>query len=192
MIVCPFSIAVDTREQLPYTFQNMRIDRKKAFVITQRCTLSTGDYSIIGLERKVCVERKSLRDLFGTLGRERERFMQELARAESYDYSAVIIEGSWQQIANPVENDPLFYSRAHPNSIIGTIVSFARKFPKTRWKAAGNRANAEKTTFDILLNFYKQHVTDENEIHAGNTGTDNQPTGLEIGIPCAGNEVYKP
>ena len=74
---------------------------------------------------------------------------------QAMECSAVVIEASWKQIAAPTEDDPLFRSLVHPNSILGTIVACAGQFPKTRWKAAGNRANAEKFTFDILLHFYK-------------------------------------
>jgi len=131
------------------------MDRKRAFVLTQKRTLQTGDYSIVGCEDRICVERKSLEDLYQTLGQERERFMRELERMQTMECSAVVIEASWRQVANPTEDDPLFRSLVHPNSIIGTIVACAGQFSRTRWKAAGNRANAEKITFDILWHFYK-------------------------------------
>jgi len=143
MIVAPFTIAFDTREQLPFSFQNIRMDRKRAFVLTQKRTLLTGDYSIVGYEDRICVERKSLEDLYRTLGKDRERFMRELERMQTMECSAVVIEASWKQIANPTEDDPLFHSLVHPNSIVGTIVACAGQFPKTRWKAAGNRVTRQ-------------------------------------------------
>jgi ERCC4-type nuclease len=155
MIIAPFTVAFDTREQLPFSFQDIRIERKRVFVLTQKRTLQTGDYSIVGYEDRICVERESLEDLYRTLGKERERFMRELERMRTMKCSAVVIEASWKQIANPTDDDPFFRSQVHPNSIIGTIVACASQFPNTRWKAAGNRANAEKFTFDILLQFYK-------------------------------------
>ena len=155
MMIAPFTVAFDTREQLPFSFQHIRMDRKRAFVMTQKRTLQTGDYSIVGYEDRLCVERKSLEDLYHTLGKGRERFMKELERMQTMECSAVVIEASWKQIASPTEDDPLFRSLVHPNSILGTIVACAGQFPKTRWKAAGNRTNAEKFTFDILLHFYK-------------------------------------
>jgi ERCC4-type nuclease len=193
MILSPFTIVCDTREQLPFSFQNIRIDRKKAFVMTQRYALPTGDYSITGYEDKVCVERKSLQDLYQTLGRERERFMRELERMEEMTYAAVVIEATWQQIADPT-NDPLWYSKMHPNSIIGTIVACAGEFPKTRWKATGNRANAEKMTFDILLKFYRNYDKEannplENEILAGETTRDIESTEHSRRVCQNGNTV---
>jgi len=57
-------------------------------------TLKTGDYSILGFENKIAIERKSLIDLFGTLTHGHERFRKELARAEDFDYFAIVIDGS--------------------------------------------------------------------------------------------------
>ena len=62
---------VDTREQLPLNLDPLR---------TEPATLPTGDYSLKGLEHHVCIERKSLDDLLGCVGRDRERFERELHR----------------------------------------------------------------------------------------------------------------
>lgn len=45
-------ILIDTREQLPYQFENSEVG-----------TIPVGDYSICGLENHVAVERKELNDL---------------------------------------------------------------------------------------------------------------------------------
>jgi len=82
-----YIIVVDTREQLPLW---------KKDVISKK--LDVGDYSIEGYENKIAVERKSLSDLFGTLGGGHKRFKAELERAKSYDYFAIVIEGSFTNI----------------------------------------------------------------------------------------------
>ena len=74
-------IVVDTREQLPLWAGN-------------RKTLKTGDYSIEGYENKIAVERKSLADLAGSLGKGHARFRRELERAKELDYFAIVVEGS--------------------------------------------------------------------------------------------------
>ena len=191
MILSPFTIAYDTREQLPFSFADIRIDRKKAFVMTQRRTLPTGDYSIIGYEENVCVERKSLADLYQTLGKGRERFLRELERMQTMDYSAVVIEASWQQISSPADDDPFWHSKMHPNSIIGTIVAYASQFPKTRWKAAGNRHNAETITFRLLLNYWKNTTTplDTNDNDTSKENNNSYVAGEQAGslgdVECA-------
>jgi hypothetical protein len=42
----------------------------------------------------------------------------------------------------------------NPDAVLGTIIAFAGQFHKTRWKFAGNRTNAEKITFKLLLQYY--------------------------------------
>ena len=81
-----YEIVVDTREQKPF-FKNATYKG-----------LKTGDYSILGLEDKIAIERKSPGDLFGTLGGGHKRFKKELERAKKLDYFAIIIEGSYSKI----------------------------------------------------------------------------------------------
>jgi hypothetical protein len=70
-------ILIDSREQLPFTFER----EKYAGTVVEVGTLCTGDYSLAGLTDKVVAERKPLSDLVACLGRERERFERELQRA---------------------------------------------------------------------------------------------------------------
>lgn len=63
-------------------------------VPTVRGKLDTGDYSIVGAEHLVAIERKSLPDLLSSLTHERTRFERELQRSTSLDFFAVIIEAS--------------------------------------------------------------------------------------------------
>jgi ERCC4-type nuclease len=61
-------------------------------------TLATGDYSVKGLEHIVAIERKSLNDLLGCIGRERERFDREVQRMLAYPCRALVIEADWYEI----------------------------------------------------------------------------------------------
>ncbi len=54
---------IDTREQLPLDLTPLR---------AVEGTLTTGDYSVVGLEHVVAIERKSLPDLLGCIGRARQ------------------------------------------------------------------------------------------------------------------------
>lgn len=80
---------IDTREQLP-------LDLSPLKMITG--TLTTGDYSVRGLEHVVAVERKSLSDLLGCIGGERERFDREVTRLLAYPVRALVVESSWSEI----------------------------------------------------------------------------------------------
>ena len=82
-----YTIIVDSREQKPYFNKNIEVKG-----------LKTGDYSIKGYENKICIERKSLIDLFGTLGAGNKRFKKELERAQELDYFAIIIDGTFRQV----------------------------------------------------------------------------------------------
>lgn len=79
---------IDTREQTPWGLQPLQ---------TSCGTLDTGDYSILGLEHRIRVERKSLPDLLGCIGNERERFERELARLLAYPTRIVIVECTWAE-----------------------------------------------------------------------------------------------
>jgi len=85
-----YTIVVDTREQKPL-WKGEKIVRKK---------LEVGDYSIKGYEKEVAIERKSLPDLFGTLGGGHKRFKAELGKAIKYKYFAIVIDGSYSSAYN--------------------------------------------------------------------------------------------
>jgi DNA excision repair protein ERCC-4 len=80
---------VDTREQTPWDLSPLR---------SEPATLATGDYSVRGLESVVAIERKSLPDLLGCIGRERARFDREVDRLRGSPVRALIVEASWQDI----------------------------------------------------------------------------------------------
>jgi ERCC4-type nuclease len=94
------TILIDSREQdpLPFTYP------------TSTTGLPTGDYSAVGLEHDLCVERKSIGDLVGSLTAERDRFMREIQRMRSYQFrrlviigcEADILEGRWRSKVKPL------------------------------------------------------------------------------------------
>lgn len=80
------TVIVDTREQRPLDLSPLKMTTS---------SLPTGDYSIKGMEEVVAIERKSLSDLIGCIGRERDRFERELHRMLAYSVRAVFVEASW-------------------------------------------------------------------------------------------------
>ena len=89
MAVPDYNIVCDSREQLPLW---------KSGVVIKR--LDVGDYSIEGLEEEICIERKSLCDLFSTLGSGHKRFKAELERAKSLKYFAIVVDGTLTTCVN--------------------------------------------------------------------------------------------
>lgn len=80
---------IDTREQLPLCLEPLAVERD---------TLTTGDYSVAGLETIVAVERKSLSDLLACVGQERDRFDREVVRLLAYPVRALVVESSWAEL----------------------------------------------------------------------------------------------
>lgn len=79
----------DTREQNPWEFTNAEV-----------ASLKTGDYTIRGLEDKICVERKGcVEELAGNLGREFERFKRELERMKAFTHRFIVCEFPFLDVA---------------------------------------------------------------------------------------------
>lgn len=101
----PFTIVADNNEGYPYTFASLPTraadgNKRMAVKVVSR-SLETGDYSIEGMESRVTVERKSLTDLYGTLGGGRERFEREFERMQAMEFAAVVVEAGLPEICRP-------------------------------------------------------------------------------------------
>ena len=87
-------ILVDKREKRPL-WEKPNKNHEVEFTC-----LKTGDYSIKGLENEFAIERKSLSDLFGSLGKGHKRFKREIARGLQMEYFAIVIDGTYDHILN--------------------------------------------------------------------------------------------
>ena len=163
LVVCPFTVLVDSREQLPYEFTGLGGDREQLVVPTVVKGLASGDYSIDGMEDEVLVERKSLDDLYGSVTWGRKRFEGEIFRlnmmasADRMRFATVVIEASWPEIAAPSEYRPGWENRTDPRSVEGTITAWSIRYPRVHWWACGDRRGAECRTFSILRKFWEEH-----------------------------------
>ena len=108
-------IIQDSREQAPLTFIHDYITE------TRVETLPVGDYGCEfkqGWQCPAIFERKSIPDLFGSLGKDYERFRREIERANSFDIKLIIIiEGTFSDII-----------LGHPHSKIEGISIIRRLF----------------------------------------------------------------
>ncbi|MEN6507138.1 MAG: ERCC4 domain-containing protein [Planctomycetaceae bacterium] len=156
--ICPFTIIVDTREQLPYTFDDMQEAGREIIVPVIRLGLESGDYSLEGFQDKIAIERKSLQDLYGTLGAGRERFEREFERLAKMDFAAVVIEASATDILHPDEADPCWHSRLDPRSVEGTIAAWSVRYPVVHWWPMGTRRQAEERVFGVLKAWWKEQT----------------------------------
>ena len=101
---------VDTREQLP-------LDLSPLQIVTG--TLATGDYSIVGLENVVAVERKGLSDLLGCIGQERQRFDREVQRLLAYPCRAIVVEATWGDLESGQ-----WRSKVTPSAAMGSVLGW--------------------------------------------------------------------
>lgn len=99
---------VDTREQTPSDLGPIPFEAG---------TLCTGDYSVKGLEKFIRIERKSLPDLLGCIGKDRDRFEREMVRLRGFAHKSVLVEATWQDIYAGE-----WRSKLTPNHVIGSIV----------------------------------------------------------------------
>ena len=77
-----FQIVIDTREKAPYSFACGTVLSK----------LEAGDYSVVGFEDKVAVERKSLADFVHTVVHDFGRFAAELEKLGRCESACVAVE----------------------------------------------------------------------------------------------------
>lgn len=172
MAICPFKVVADVNEGIPYRFTGIKTDsgkggralaveivqkplyamhREKVTVKDKPYSKGLADYSIDGLEQFVQIERKSLEDLYGTLGGRRDDFEAEIARLDMCQFAAVVIEADWQTILfNPPD-----YSRLLPKVVSRTVLSWSIRYPRVHWYTCSGRDHAESLTFRLLEMFWR-------------------------------------
>lgn len=155
-ITAAFTILVDQREKAPYRFTGLRADakhnRRPLIVPTESGHMKTGDYAIKGLEHLAVVERKSLADLYSTLGQNRERFEREHERmAADVARPVIVVEASWFEVVNL----PPDYSRLNPKTVFRTAISWYVRYG-VPWIMAEDRRLAELYTFQFLTKVWKE------------------------------------
>jgi hypothetical protein len=153
--ICPFLVAIDTREQFPWSFRGLHSDSDQGSrplaVMTESRTLPTGDYSIVGMENRITVERKSLGDAFSTFTHDRERWLRELERMSEFASAHVVIEGGWDAvIQGPLKDGGTKIGK----TVYRSIIAWSQRFPNVHWWPMPSREVAEVTAFRILERFW--------------------------------------
>lgn len=175
-LLCPFTIVVDSNEAAPFHFTGITADGKqknKTWIVPtvtrplyqmgqQRVRVPNGksyvelihgwaDYSIDGMESRIQIERKSVNDLYGTIGGRRFEFQAEMMVLNECDFAAVVIEGDWRTLLE----DPPCSSQVPPKVISRTILSWSIRYPRVHWFPCMNRRHAELVTFHLLMKFWE-------------------------------------
>lgn len=146
-----------------YTFQGIKADAERGggplHIPTSSANLYWGDYSLAGHEKDVVVERKTLSDLFGTLGSGRQHFKEQVEAMSSYKMAAVAIEASWDDIVRR----PPSYSKMSPKCVQRTILSWWSKWPTVAWFCWQNRRLCEVLTFRLLERYFLNQLPEREQ-----------------------------
>ena len=148
----PFTIVCDTREQWPYAFTGLA---------TVRATLASGDYSIVGHEHRIAVERKSKEDAWQCVAGERPRFERCLERLAQLERAAIVIECDLRDFAVRPEH----IQRVTPATAVGSYISWSVKY-KIQLFWCDSRAYAERVVVRYLAGYLK-HVAGNGEQSMG-------------------------
>ncbi len=158
IVTSPIKIVVDTREQVPYTFQGLKADAVDGggplIIPTVRGTLASGDYSILDYTHMVTVERKTLTDLASTLTAGRRRFLAEMERLREYDAAWIVIEGQMSDMMG----GHLLRSMVKPRTLWRTAMYWQIRYPRVHWWAVPGRAIAEAMTYQLLKAWWVERI----------------------------------
>jgi len=154
--VCPFTIQYDTAEQKPWLFEGLTVKLNKKDIPLQvfliKKHLQTGDYTIQGRDQDICIERKSIPDLIGTIVNSRDRFERELRRMKVMNYAAVVVEGSWSTAQRWCSDN----TDMNPKSLDSSILTFMMRYPWCHWIFRPSRFAAMKTTYKIFDLYWRR------------------------------------
>ena len=108
------TVVIDSAEHMGYTFERFT----NWFSGTVRKRLSVGDYTLLGMEEEVIVERKTVPDLVKSIIQERNDFIKKCERLSTFKKSCLVVEGSLSNVKTPYED-----SQAHPNAVLGSLLA---------------------------------------------------------------------
>ena len=167
--MCPFTVLVDHREQSAWSFTDLPPKKGwkgRLFVPVSRAHMVTGDYTIAGLEDRFALERKSLEDLYGTLGQNRERFEAELQRLQKMDFAAVVIEATLREVWCPQSFRTDWRSKMDPRAVESTMVAWAIRYPRVHWWTVGGHREGEVRAFEVMEQFWRASQHEETKAQA--------------------------
>ena len=117
--------------------------------------LDTGDYSIEGLEDKVCIERKArVSELAINLGKDKRRFMNEIERMKDFPFKFLILEFSLEDVMDFPERSDIpeekWDSIVITNKYMLKMLIEFQMYDDIHVIFCGNRKNAKLVVSSIL------------------------------------------
>jgi len=117
-------VLVDTREREPFP---LYVNHPNWIGGERRVALKTGDYTVEGMEKLLCLERKSLADVVACTVAHRRRFLAACDRLARFPWKAILVEATLEDIKGGYESVD-FPSEVHPNAVCGTLDAIEAKF----------------------------------------------------------------
>lgn len=146
-----FKIVIDTREQEGKGW-DFRASANCSG--TERRKLDVGDYAIKGMEHIICIERKTLGDLWNTLSMQNnyDRFLREWDRAKDHRMKFLVIEAKLSDVQKGYA-----YSKVSPNNIMAKLTSLQVKH-NVHVIFAGRKDVARKYVRGLMAKLYKYYL----------------------------------
>ena len=152
-------ILIDSREQNPVLYDKMGDDNFLGLKSVEWTCLQTGDYSIKNMEipdrlYSICIERKSLSDLFSSCGNGRVRLENEFKRMAEFDHAELVIENDLSAIFK----SPPPLSMMKPKAVYRTLVSWSQRYNVKVWPCP-TRGFMEQHIYITLKRFWDDRQT---------------------------------
>jgi ERCC4-type nuclease len=149
-----YTVIKDTREQEGYTFERFsgRYHQCNGMVVRK---LDTGDYSLEGLEDKICIERKArVSELAINLGKDKRRFMAEIVRMKDFPFKFLILEFTLADVMDFPERSDIpeekWSSIVITNKYMLKMLIEFQMYDDIHVIFCGNRKNAKLVVSSIL------------------------------------------
>ena len=137
-------IIVDTREQMPLTFADMK---------TVQEGLEFGDYKLNDdrLTQHCCVERKAIGDFYSTMSGGYFRFCKEIERAQAAGfYMVILVEGAFDSVyefSHTLKRVDVIIS---PEYVFHNMRSICQQYPMVQFLFVDNREEASAAVLKIF------------------------------------------
>ena len=142
-----FTLVIDTREQQPL-FQ-----RPQKGLNIVHAKLDNGDYSVLGFEDQIFIERKKLSDLLSYIGKERKATVGKLSRVKDFAFKGLIIEvdeyNIYDRLAYPM------MSKMTKEMVEAFLLSFDIRFGG-HYKCSRYRNECERWVLNHAVYAYKR------------------------------------
>ncbi len=152
MVLNMINIIVDTREKTPWTFSRFQ----KIKTISRK--LDTGDYSIVGFEDTLCVERKrSVSELAQNVTQ--ERFDRVLERMSEFPHSYLLFEFTQEEVAKFPKGSKLPWKvrrriRTRGPFILKRLAEIQEQYPDLQIIYCDDKRGAERIAINIIREIY--------------------------------------